>query len=293
MLGVLVGGDEPARLHRGFWSVLIGGVEQAARDGGCDLLLIGTHAGEKEFDRGVRLLEERQLDALVIPSLIYAPHQAEIERIRGPVVIAFSTMQTCRHPLVGLSHEAGIRELARHLTDLGHRRVQWLGLISGGKPLFPERKALLDTALAEVGAVADERFLDVEFSRDMESSVQVRLFAEMRRTRILDQDGPPTAVVAFNELAALGVYTSLNARGLRVPADVSVVGFDDVHADLATPPMTVVEPRSCMEARASSCGEPPPCASAFAEPGLDLGGQAMRVPTRLVVRGSTSAPIRQ
>jgi LacI family transcriptional regulator len=238
MLGVMTGGEDPAELHVGFWGALIGGIERAARDRGSDLLLIGAHATENEFDRSIRLLAERKIDALAIPSLFYSHRLDDIGRIAGAVAIAFSLYPVRNHPQVGIAIQAAVREAVHHLAGLGHREVAWLGYRADGQPAEPLREQAFRAAIVELSLASRMDHLDALAGR-AGSDALVSHCAE-QYGRILDRDGPPSALIAYNELMGMGVYRALRARGFRVPEDVSVIGFDDIHARLADPPMTVI-----------------------------------------------------
>ena len=102
--------------------------------------------------------------------------------------------------------------------------------------------------------------------------------------QLLDRPGPPTAIMAGNDNQAFGVLQALGERGLRVPDDVSVVGFDDAVATWATPPLTTIrQPLAAMTA------------AAFRMLRMDADGvtaqpQHVELATTLVVRESTAPP---
>jgi LacI family transcriptional regulator len=123
----------------------------------------------------------------------------------------------------------GTAQATRYLLSLGHRRIAFAGL----RPVRPALLRLLGVraALAEVGLAPA---LVVESAGTLEGGHRAG------RT-IVEATPRPTAVVAFDDMVAVGVMRAVHAAGLRVPEDVSVVGFDDVAvAAFVEPPLTTV-----------------------------------------------------
>jgi DNA-binding LacI/PurR family transcriptional regulator len=179
-------------------------------------------------------------------------------------------------PFVGATNWAGGRSAARHLIELGHRRIA----VVGG----PERtlcsQARVDgfrSAMEMAGLPVDaDLVVRTHFTREAGHAAALDVLSRRER---------PTAVIAGNDLQALGVYQAARALGLRIPADLSVVGFDDLPiAALLDPPLTTVrQPLTEMAAAATELAltlgrgvEPP-------QMGLELA-------TTLTVRESTGPP---
>ena len=135
-------------------------------------------------------------------------------------------------PTVSVAHAAGADDAVRHLLELGHRRI---AAITG----LPERVATTlrlrgyRAALASAGLLAEDELI-------VESDFMIgggRRAAE----RLLDLPDPPTAIFAFNDDVAIGAMQVARARGLRLPEELSIVGFDDSGAaELVTPALTTV-----------------------------------------------------
>ncbi|UCM91620.1 LacI family DNA-binding transcriptional regulator [Streptomyces marincola] len=179
-------------------------------------------------------------------------------------------------PVVGASNWSGGMSATRHLLDLGHRRIAAIT----GPPHSLASRARLDgyrAALDMHGAPVDDALVRVG-----------DFYAEtgLAHTRdLLRLPDPPTAVVACNDGTALGVYRAAAEAGLRVPDDLSVVGFDDLFpSSWLTPPLTTVrQPLTEMAATAATM------AITVAQ-GNPLAQKRVELTTELVVRGSTSAP---
>ncbi|WP_342747230.1 putative protein N(5)-glutamine methyltransferase [Luteimicrobium subarcticum] len=138
-------------------------------------------------------------------------------------------------PSVSAAHLTSSRDLTQHLLDLGHRRI---GVVSGPPDWLASRARLAGhaSALADVGLLPDP---------SLRRSIHATADEGFRAAgELLDEPGPggpPTAIVAFNDKAASGVLRAAAERGLRVPDDLSVTGFDDLDLARSTvPPLTTV-----------------------------------------------------
>jgi len=229
-------------------------------------------------DGAVLILPEQssdELDALTrsgFPFVIVDPLEALHEGIRT----------------VSATNALGGRSATEHLLALGHRRI---GVITG----IPDWLASVErlnghrTALAAAGIPPDPGLVaesDWAFAG-----------GEAAAASLLDRPEPPTAIFAFNDNMAVGVLRAAQARGLRIPEDLSVVGFDDQdHAAAATPALTTVrQPLGEMGRMAASLlirlidRPAQPLPRAAQERRRD---EALRIElqTRLIVRNSTAAP---
>ncbi len=133
---------------------------------------------------------------------------------------------------VGIDDEAGGYDIARHLLQLGHRRIAFIGGIEGH--LSAERRFDgLQRAMLEQGA--DPASIEVargDFTFRSGSVIAARL---------LDSPNPPTALICANDDMAAGALSTAHGRGLDVPGDVSITGFDDTPvSEIVWPPLTTV-----------------------------------------------------
>jgi LacI family transcriptional regulator len=172
--------------------------------------------------------------------LILPPEPAaDIETLRArrfPFVIVDPRLPPPRDvAAVSAAHAAGARSLTAHLTGLGHRRI---GVVAG-----PDEWLASDVRLAgHAAALADAGVLGApELVRHVEPTVE---WGRRAAGELLDLPDSPTALVGFNDKAAVGALQAAAERGLRVPGDVSVAGFDDIDLSRATSPMltTVRQP---------------------------------------------------
>ena len=136
-------------------------------------------------------------------------------------------------PVVSAAHAAGARAATEHLLELGHRRI---GVITGPRDWLASTERLngYHGALGAAGILPDPALVAV-------SDFRTGPVAEAAAGAMLDLPDPPTAIFAFNDNAAVSVLHAARARGLRIPDDLSVVGFDDSEqAAIVTPPLTTV-----------------------------------------------------
>jgi LacI family transcriptional regulator len=136
---------------------------------------------------------------------------------------------------VSAAHFAGARSISRHLVDLGHRRI---GVIAGPHNWLASDARLAGhaSALANAGVLPDPALV-----RSGEPTAQ---FGYHAAAELLDVPQPPTALIGFNDKVAVGALAAAAQRGLRVPEDLSIAGFDDIDLAQATRPLltTVRQP---------------------------------------------------
>jgi LacI family transcriptional regulator len=133
---------------------------------------------------------------------------------------------------VSAAHLAGARSITRHLVGLGHRRI---GVLAGPHNWLAsdERLAGHTSALADVGVLPDP-----ELVRSGEPTTQ---FGSHAAGELLDLPQRPTALVGFNDKVAIGALAAAAQRGLRVPEELSITGFDDIDlAQASRPQLTTV-----------------------------------------------------
>jgi LacI family xylobiose transport system transcriptional regulator len=179
-------------------------------------------------------------------------------------------------PAVGSNNWSGAVAATRHLFDLGHRRI---GVITGPVKALSSR-ARLDgfRATLDHAGIPLDASLERHGVFTFDDGCQLGL-------ELLGLPEPPTALVCGDDLQAMGVYEAARQTGLRIPADLSVVGFDDIdQASWLAPPLTTVrQPFAEMGATAARL------ALTLADGGT-LDQDRYELGTALVVRGSTAPP---
>jgi len=179
-------------------------------------------------------------------------------------------------PFVGATNWTGGRSAARHLVDLGHRRI---AMISGPDDVLfcRARQDGYRAALAAAGLSAEPDLLvHADLTREDGCAAAAGLLARPDR---------PTAIFASNDLQALGIYQAAREAGLRIPDDLSVVGFDDLPVVAwVDPPLTTVhQPLTEMAVAATELA----MALGRGEKAPQVG---LEIATTLTVRASTAPP---
>lgn len=258
-------------LSNPFYAELASSIGSQAFDAGYELLVGSSFDDEECESLHLTALRERRIDG----ALVVATGRSSLHREPRPLPFpcVFLDREVVGGPSVTTDNQLGGRLALEHLLSLGHRRV---ALLVGDEhvPNIQERLGGARQALQDYGVdVVDDDYV-LEGSQSVETG--------RRAWRWWALDDPPTAVFATNDVIALGVWQSCLEAGVRVPDDVSLVGFDDIQwAGLTVPPLTTVRqdlPR--MAARGlqrligAVGGEPPDVATE-------------RIPPELVVRQST------
>ncbi len=252
---------------------IIRGIEAEANLHDYNLLLSTAHGAVDAASACLRLLRSDVIDgAVVVETLDVQPFTAALVGQTSPwVMIGYAGAGHVRS--VHADDYGGALSATRHLLALGHRRLGVIGSLP--RPFaVDERLRGVRDALAEVGCPFEDRLLAVgDFS--IESG-------ELAGLALLSRPERPSAIFALNDRMALGVIRAAAALGLRVPDDLSVVGFDDIAlATLLSPPLTTVrQPGFAMGVAAARLlfimlsGETPSSPPA--------------IPTELIIRGTTA-----
>ncbi len=217
-------------VHGTWMNRLLTGVEYEAAAAGLDVVI--TLASENH-DWTSRVLRRRSAGAVVA---LVDPSNSQFEALSaaGVPVVLIDPMSSPPNGAVsvGVANWDGGRIAAEHLLSLGHKTI---GIVAGDRRhLYSRARVDGFRALAEAADPSEAVFSVVHGNWDGEK-------AEAVTHSLFDADPAITAVFACSDTMALGVYAALAARDLRVPADVSVVGFDDrPEAQWARPPLTTV-----------------------------------------------------
>ena len=260
-----------------FYAALVGGVQQRALESGHTMLLCTTEGDPEREEQYLSLLRAKQVDGVLVDGLVL-PSERITRFVRDglPIVCLDRDIDSTLVPLVQVDNRLGARLATAHLLDLGHKRIAHIG----GAPELGISKERLEGYREAHHALGIEPYPGL---------VEAGGFTEeggYEATRSLLAASDFTALFAANDLSAIGVLGALAEFGRRVPADVSVVGFDDLRLSRFTaPPLTTVhQPAREIAERAT-------------ELLLGLAGGAAVETARhllepvLVLRGSTAPPV--
>jgi LacI family transcriptional regulator len=229
----LVGVTLP-RIHPAYFSVITAGVAEALYELDMRIVLAPTL---HEHDREVGLLE-RLMHGTTDGGLLVLPEESGSE-LRTLMTYGYRFVVVGARRRVGergaprsAAHSSGADQATRYLLGLGHRRI---AAITGAGDMMATEERLRGyrAALAAAGVAPDPAIV-------IESNWEVDGGREAGAA-LLQLADPPTAIFAFNDPLAIGAMQAVLARGLRVPEDVSIVGFDDTaECELVTPALTTV-----------------------------------------------------
>jgi LacI family transcriptional regulator len=232
-----------------------------------------------EHIRGMEPVTREAGVGLVVSALNHGT-EGRLNLLKVPVVTLDPSVQAAaKLPTIGAANWLGARLATKHLIALGHRRI---AVITGSKGGLLCSRARLDgyrAALEEAGIAEDPTLVE-------HGEFEYRSGVAAARQLITRVD-PPTAIFAFSDHLALGVYEAARASGLSIPDQLSVVGFDDLPAARwASPPLTTVrQPLEEMGGLAARMILNLVRRKPLESPRMELS-------TRLVERASTAPPSR-
>ncbi len=244
MLGVVIGEMSTLEMHIGLWGQVLGGLDAGAREAGYHLLIVGSDG--KDIDgltRGQAMLQQGQIDCLLVPSHVYQnspTHLTQIEASNAPHILFLLNNYASRHPGVVIDDNPGLTAAAEHLASLGHRQVLWAGAMRDGVELLPYRRQQFFDAATQLGLEISRCQVEIEERAESATISRGSTAFHAQISAWLQEHPVPSAIMAYNEIAGIGIYQALRDLGLRVPDDVSVIGYDNIYAEAAYPPMTVV-----------------------------------------------------
>lgn len=216
-----------------FFPELVKAIEREAFRHGLEVMLAETDYDLDRLAKTVRRFLERDVAGVIIMASEVDPSAVSGLARRGvPLVFLDLEVTGQRTSTVSVDYERGIDQAVHHLADLGHREIGYVG----GPPRLSSAalrlRAFRSAVARYIGPKARPRVYEGDFR--LESG-------ERAGGEILAADPRPTAVLAANDLMALGIVKAFRARGLSIPRDMSVVGFDDIgFASLADPPLSTV-----------------------------------------------------
>jgi len=273
MLGLVV-----SEITNPFFPELIQGFEDVAIENGFEILISSTNYDTKRMEMCIRRLLERKAEGVAILTFgIEQPLFEQLAERNIPLVFVDAGPDRPGVSLLKVDYGHGIRQAVQHLAALGHRKI---GFISGPMRLHSarSRSAAFTHALEECGIAVRSEW-HVEGDHTLEGGI-------IAMEKILQSGSHPTAVMCSNDMTAIGVLHKAFRVGLRVPADLSVIGFDDIQMAKATiPPLTSIHMSRVELAKA---------AVKALKAHIIEGGNPQReyqIDTHLVVRESTAYPL--
>jgi len=218
-----------------YFAELIRWIEEAAFQLGYNIILCNAHGGEHKQTAYLRLLMEKRIDGLVLVASGADDEQdLLLHNPSVPIVQLERALPGLDADLILAGEEEGAHQATRHLIDLGHRAI---ACVAGpaALPRTRERVGGFTRAMREAGLAVPAEYIVHEAFTSAGGYIAFE--------QLLALAHPPSAVFVTSDLMALGGLCAASQAGVRLPGQLSVVGYDDIDgADYASPPLTTVAP---------------------------------------------------
>jgi len=264
------------QLSNGFFHLVVDGLLEECSHWKVETTIQAT----SQLDSNSLMRQVKNNDASAV--LFVGPYREEVRQFiaefPAPMVLV-GVNYASRHDAVTIDNFGGIRQAVEHLAELGHRDIGFVGVRD--MPDFEERRLAFMAYMQDAGLPVRDDWINL-------GTLQMAEITE-RSSKLLNRDQRPTALICGNDLTAMATIEAAKQCGLRVPEDLSVIGFDDIPvAGLVSPPLTTVHVpmqqigRQAVRQMAirDSCKD-----------GLNYQGCVTRVATQLLVRQSTAPPV--
>lgn len=221
-----------------FLSDVVKGVEEVARAGGFSVLLSATHNDPDHEMSVIETFHRRRVDGiLVASSRITNKYRNRLDLIKVPTVLINSQAQDELLHWVAVDDRAGAELAVEHLLSLGHRSIGYLGVSC--RPRSNQlRLQGYRHAMKSAGMPSHEKLIVIAPGTKASDEEDV-MMGQAALPRLLDAG--VTAIFCYNDMVAVGVLIACQQRGITVPQDLSIVGFDDIRmASYVTPPLTTI-----------------------------------------------------
>jgi DNA-binding LacI/PurR family transcriptional regulator len=274
MIGLIV-----SEITNPFFPELIQSFEDSAVSRGYEVLIGSTNYSTERMTQCVRRMLERKVEGVAVMTFgMDEDLLEELSQLGIPLVSVGSTRNLERTTSLVVDYGQGIDEAVQHLAVLGHRVMCF---ITGPRNVRSAqlRETAFVAAMERIGVkVSPDLILEGNHTMEGGLAAAERLF---QRKRI------PTAVLCSNDMTAIGVLHAVSDRGMRVPEDISIIGFDDIHmAQFTVPPLTSVR-MACSDLSAAALDA---LLATLAGSTSHATNRQRRIPTRLVVRQTSGYP---
>jgi LacI family transcriptional regulator len=222
-----------------FWTTVARGSEDASSEENYSVILCNTDEDVAKQDKYVQLLLRRQVDGFLLVPVSNTVDTIRFIQHQGvPLVILDRQLLGVSVDTVYADSEGGAYELTRHLVELGHRRI---AILSGPETISTsiQRVAGYKRALKDAHLKVDSEL--ISYGRFYQDS------GYERTIKLLTLSQRPTAMFAGNNFIAIGMMKAIYESDLRIPEDISVVGFDDLPSGLLVRPFLTVAAQPAYE----------------------------------------------
>ena len=230
VLGVIV-----SSIADPFFSEILYGIEDCAQGGGYSLFIAASQNDPNRERKIVQTMMEQRTDGVIICSSSFSSEQGRQLLAYGfPIVVVNHQGAENFHFSIYHDDIDGSRQITRHLIDLGHKRIAYLGNSLSGRTT-QDRLTGFQTEMESAGLPVPEEYIhhvnggEPRFGLD---GLEYFLQLEYR----------PSAIVCFNDMLAIGVLKGCSQKGVKVPEELSVTGFDNItYSAFTTPALTTLD----------------------------------------------------
>jgi LacI family transcriptional regulator len=259
-----------------FFPELIHGVEDVVNKQGYSMFLCNSNFNHEKEKSYINEMAERRVDGVIIISA-FLQDKSLIKRL-NETTMRIVTIQSQIEGIdcIKTTDYNGMTEAIEHLIGLGHRKIAFICIdLCGCK----NRYSAYTDVLTRNGISVNEEYV-VENCKESSSKQNA---GYLMTKRLLELTNPPTAIQTLNDYLAFGAYMAVVEKGLRIPEDISIVGYDDVTmARQVNPALTTVSQPAYAMGEAG--GE---LLIKNISDGLNLICKEIVLPTKLIIRGST------
>lgn len=264
-----------------FFTGVMRGISRAAEEQGYSLLIRETEMNTLSWDQYSQMVLSKQADGIILLASI-CPLSPATEPSPGarqaPIVLSCEnvTPELGQFPAVRIDNLAAALEACQYLIDQGHRKIAFISGIENST-LTIDREQGYRLAMEHAG---------IQIEQGWVTEGGLCLDGARRATqRLLEHSKPPTAIFCGNDEMAMGAIHEIKLAGLRIPQDVSVMGFDNIrYAEVTDPPLTTIAQP------AEEIGERTMLRLCRAIDGEEIGVEPEIVAHQLMIRGSTGSP---
>ena len=216
-----------------FFAEIGRGIEIAAFESGYNIILCNSDEDPQKENLYIDVLSKKQVDGIIFVSTCSQGDAFQsLNKLQIPIVLLDRKVTGLALDTVLTDHKAGGLIATNHLISLGHRRI---GCIAGPSSTNPSAQRLVgyEQALSEAGIPVDESLIR---SGDFHA-----LSGRVMGNDLLSMDDAPTAIFACNDMMAIGVLRAASEKGMCVPDDLALIGFDDIElGSFTNPPLTTI-----------------------------------------------------
>lgn len=200
-----------------FFGILAQALEQALFENGYHCLICNTEENEDNEKRYISTLIGQQVDGIIAAAVATTENFTRLSDQNIPIIAVDRSPDEITENLVSVDHHEGGRLMAEHLMGLGHRQIGIIGAPTHSRPITLRIEGIKE-ALAAQGLEPVSLSLGEEHSFDACFALAQEVLA----------DKQPTALIGTTDIAAIGAIHAAHERGLRIPQDISVIGFDNL-----------------------------------------------------------------